>query len=358
MTISLMQQVDIQTSRMKSVLSQLLGRNVTSMNRIGGGRNSRVYRLICENSSQYVAKLYFRQKSSQRDRLEAEFSSLQFLWENGVRCIPQPIAADRNQGYAIFEYVEGKKIPSEEVTNSDIDYAVQFLARLKKLKNRKASRYLPPASEACFSVQAIVNNIEQRLSRLLALGDSESQYHALREFLINDFMPSFDEITKWCKSSLNKSEICFASDLRYEERTLSPSDFGFHNALRCSDGQLMFLDFEHFGWDDPAKMVSDFLLHPAMELRKSLKERFVEGILNYFGDHDYLTKQIEIVYPLFGLKWCLIFLNEFLPEDLLRRSFASEDAIDEGNLQTEQLKKARYMLQKTRRNYERFPYHG
>lgn len=357
MTTSLMQQVDIQTSKMKSVLSQLLGRNVTLMNRIGGGRNSRVYRLICKNSSQYVAKLYFRQKLGQRDRLGVEFSSLQFLWENGERCIPQPIAADKNQGYAVFKYINGKKISSQEVTNSDIDYAVQFLARFKKLKNRKDSRFLPPASEACFSAQAIVNNIEQRLSRLLALRDSESQYHALREFLVNDFMPSFDEITKWCKSSLNKSGICFVSDLRYEERTLSPSDFGFHNALRCSDSQLVFLDFEHFGWDDPAKMISDFLLHPAMDLSESLKSRFVASILSQFEDNGDIAGRTGILYPLFGLKWCLIFLNEFLPEDLLRRSFASEDAIDERNLQTEQLKKARYMLQKLRTDYEPLPYH-
>jgi len=353
-----MQHVDIQTSKMKSVLSQLLGRNVTSMNRIGGGRNSRVYRLICENSSQYVAKLYFCQKFSQRDRSEVEFSSLQFLWENGVRYIPQPIAADRSHGYAIFEYVEGKKIPSEEVTDFDIDYAVQFLARLKKLKNRNGSRFLPPASEACFSVQAIVNNIEQRLNRLVALRDSEPQYHALREFLTNDFMPSFDKITKWCKSSLIQSGIPFVSELDYKERTLSPSDFGFHNALRCRDSQLVFLDFEYFGWDDPAKMISDFLLHPAMELSESLKWRFVANILSRFEDDKHLARRVEIVYPLFGLKWCLIFLNEFLPEDLLRRDFASEIAINKRNLQAQQLKKARYMLQKIRRDYEPFPYHG
>lgn len=358
MTTSLMQQVDIQTSRMKSVLSQLLGRNVILMNRIGGGRNSRVYRLICKNSSQYVAKLYFRQKLGQRDRLETEFSGLQFLWQNGERCIPQPIAADRNQGYAIFEYVEGKKIPSEEVTNSDIDYAVQFLAKLKELKSKKDSKHLLPASEACFSVQAIVNNIEQRLNRLLELQNYEAEYNELRKFLTVEFIPSFDKVTKWCKSGLHESGMCFASDLRHEERTLSPSDFGFHNALRCSDGQLMFLDFEHFGWDDPAKMISDFLLHPAMDISESLKSRFSASILSHFEDNGYLARRIGILYPLFGLKWCLIFLNEFLPEDLLRRSFASEDAIDVGNLQTEQLKKARYMLQKIRRNYERFPYHG
>ena len=45
-------------------------------------------------------------------------------------------------------------------------------------------------------------------------------------------------------------------------RVLSPSDFGFHNALRRPDGTIVFVDFEYFGWDDPAKMMADAMLHP------------------------------------------------------------------------------------------------
>lgn len=356
MNICSMQEVDTQTLEFKSVLSSLLDCNVTSIERIGGGRNSKVYRLTCGNSDQYVAKLYFRHSSDDRDRLEADFSGLQFLWKNGVKCIPRPIVADRNCGCAVYEYIEGKEISSPEVTNSDIDYAVQFLARLKGLKNRKGGSYLPLASEACFSVQAIVNNIELRLNRLSALPNSESQYNALREFLTNDFISSFDEVTRWCKSSLNQSRMSFGSDLGYEERTLSPSDFGFHNALRHGDGQIIFLDFEYFGWDDPAKMISDFLLHPAMELRQYLKHRFASSILTCFKDHRYLDKRLETVYPLFGLKWCLILLNEFVPEHLLRRGFAREADINKDDLQAEQLAKARRMLDRIKNEYQHFPY--
>ena len=351
-----MQKVDAQTSEIKSVFSRLLGRNVTSIERIGGGRNGQVYRLTCGSSGRYAAKLYFRHTLDDRDRLEVEFCSLQFLWENGVRCIPRPIAADRDRGCAVYEYIDGKKIASQEVSDSDIDYAVQFLARLKELKNRKGSRDLPLASEACLSVQAIMNNIELRLNRLSALRNGGAQYDALREFLTNDFMPSFDEITRWCKSSLNQSGMSFDTELSHEERTLSPSDFGFHNALRRSDGQIVFLDFEYFGWDDPAKMISDFLLHPAMELGEDLKRRFVSGILSRFKDHRYLDKRVEIVYPLFGLKWCMIFLNEFVPEHLLRRGFASSSDLNIGDLQAEQLSKAKRMLHRIRRDYEDFPY--
>ena len=99
-------------------------------------------------------------------------------------------------------------------------------------------------------------------------------------------------------------------------RTLSPSDFGFHNALKRPDGQIVFLDFEHFGWDDPAKMIADFLLHPHpdMAIGKSLKRRFIRRMLQCFEDQADLLQRVEIVYPLFGLKWCMIILNPFSPQ--------------------------------------------
>lgn len=344
------------TSNLKLIFSRLLGCCVTCLEMIGEGRNSKVYKLTCENSTHYTAKLYFLHSLDERSRLAVEYSSQKFLWENGVKCIPRPIAEDRNGGYAVYEYIDGNIISSKEVTNSDIDIAVEFLATLKELTTREGSYSLPSASEACFSVQAIVNNIEQRLSKLRTLSKGEGKHKGLDEFLNNELIPSFNEVIRWCKSSLKRSGMSFISVLSHEERTLSPSDFGFHNTLRKSNGQIVFLDFEHFGWDDPAKMISDFLLHPAMKLPESLKHRFVINILSCFNDRGNLTKRFEIVYPLFGIKWCMILLNEFLPEHLLRRRFAGGSDLNEIDLQAKQLSKAKRMLQKIRKDYERFPY--
>ena len=76
----------------------------------------------------------------------------------------------------------------------------------------------------------------------------------------------------------------FDTVLPQEQRSLVPSDFGFHNALRRPDGTLAFFDFEYFGWDDPVKLTADVLLH--------------------------------------GLRWALIVLNEFLPDCWRRRVMA------------------------------------
>lgn len=351
-----MQEVDMPILETRAIVSKLLGHEVVSVERIGEGRNSRVYRLTCIDSYEYAAKFYFRHGADSRDRLGVEFSSLQFLWENGVRCIPRSIASDRDSGCAVYEYIQGKKISSQEVTHSDIDFAVQFLARLKELKDRKGSSHLAIASDACFSIQAIIDNIEQRSSKLSSILDSGSQYNALHAFLTQDFAPTFSEITEWCRSSLDRAGITFASVLGYAEKTLSPSDFGFHNALRRNNGEIVFLDFEYFGWDDPAKMVADVLLHPGMNLSIGLKQRFANDVLCRFEEYPHLAERIRIVYPLFGLKWCLILLNEFLPEQLLRRQFAGTSNHRQSDMQMKQLAKAKQMLQTIKEEYERFPY--
>lgn len=336
--------------------SRLLNRQVTALDWIGGGGNSRVYKLTCAGAGPFAGKIYFGQRRHNRSRLEVEFSALQFLWRHGVRCIPQAVAANPATGGAVYEYVEGRKIPSGEVTSADIDSAVEFLGSLKQQSAHDDAHQLPEAAEACFSAKAIVANIKQRLERLSGVPPDGPHSPALHQFLLNDFAPFLGDLTRWCQAQLAAQPVQFDADVPQAERTLSPSDFGFHNTLRRPDGRLVFLDFEYFGWDDPAKMVSDFVLHPGMDLAENLKHRFVSGLYRSFADHNNLAKRVESVYPLFGLKWCLIILNEFVTEDLRRRDFASGSKLDKAEAQARQLEKARRMLARIRSEYDAFPY--
>lgn len=353
-------ETDTQGVRIQDVVSELLGQQVVETERLPGGRNSRIYKLTSPTGGPYVAKLYHRKEGGQRDRLEAEFSGLQFLWKNGVRCVPQPIAADRDHGCAVYGYIEGHEIPTQDVTTGDIDYAVEFLATLDSMKDKDGSRELSEAAEACFSVQAIVDNLQFRLDVLNGLTQGLNNQGAtcddLRKFLASEFIPAFQQIKDWSAEMHSRSGAPVDLDLPVSERTLSPSDFGFHNAVRCDDGQIFFVDFEYFGWDDPAKMVSDFLLHPAMELGEDLKLRFAAGMLDHREAGMRLRKRVEVVYPLFALKWCLIFLNEFTPSGLERRRFAAESELNEAEIQAIQLNKSRSLLCKIKAEYERFPY--
>jgi hypothetical protein len=330
---------------LRIVAEGLLGGSPCRLAGVDGGRNSRVYRLTAP-SGVYAFKTYFRHASDSRARMETEFEGLTFLWKNGERDIPRPIASAREQGCAIYEWIEGPRIPSSEVTEADIRSTTAFLVRLAALKSLPGAEALQPASEACFSARALADCLRGRLEPLLARSD----HRELSGFLKKDLKPAIESI---CASSRERLGTIFDADLPLAHRTLSPSDFGFHNALRRPDGTIVFLDFEYFGWDDPVKMICDFLLHPGMAVSSAHKRLFARSMLREFSE---AAARIHALYPLFGLKWCLILLNEFLPQHLLRRRFAG---LSEGELeirQSQQLAKARAMLSLVLTNDYRFPY--
>jgi hypothetical protein len=318
-------------------LSALLECDVQDLQQLHGGRNSKVYRMVCPHpEGPFVVKRYYREASDSRDRLKVEFTSLNFLWDNGIRTIPRPVLSNPEKNYAVYQYIEGEHIAADSVTDSDITQAADFLALLKKLAQAEGSRALPDASEACFAVTDIFRNLQLRLCRLQEIDDPE-----LRDFLNEDLLPVHRRIVGGAQAA-DSQALDFP--ITREERTLSPSDFGFHNALKDQNGTIHFLDFEYFGWDDPAKTVCDFVLHPAMNLAKDLRKVFFRKMLPVYHMSCRLEERLRIVYPLYVLKWCTILLNEFLPERLARRKFSFQNGVDERALKHEQLEKARRML--------------
>src|SRR5207248_1561644 len=129
----------------------------------------------------------------------------------------------------------------------------------KQIAKSGAARHFPPASEACFSIEAIFKNLDARFA---AFKHAATDEPSLDRFLQEVLVPDRKAADQWCREFCLEQGIDPAAEISLEARTLSPSDFGFHNALRRPNGQLAFLDLEYFGWDDPAKTICDFLLHP------------------------------------------------------------------------------------------------
>jgi len=130
------------------------------------------------------------------------------------------------------------------------------------------------------------------------------------------------------------------------DRTLSPSDFGLHNALRTAAG-LVFLDFEYFGWDDPVKLVADVVWHPGMGLDSDARQKFFAGAADVYRVDAGFLSRFERDAPLYGLRWALIVLGEFLPAVRERRRAAG--ATDDGPALLErQLAKATALVDRVR----------
>lgn len=333
----------------KRAAAGLLSAPLNSLKEVGGGRNSRVYRLDVEDQEPYALKVYFRDVSETRARMKTEFGSLQFLWEQGVRSIPKPVVASQEHGFAVYSWIEGERITVPEIRPHCIHAASDFLCQLAELRHRPETEHLPPASEACFSGSAILDNLERRLRPLRACSGSPE----LQSFLVSRLEPSLKRMSDWSRRQIPE---VFEQELDLTKRTLSPSDFGFHNALQNRSGQIFFVDFEYFGWDDPAKTICDFLLHPAMPMAPSLRRQFAQSLVSGLHWSIGLRERVQAYYPLFGIKWCVILLNEFLPDQLLRRRFATGHYRDEPTRQMEQLAKAESMLDRTLSEYEHLPY--
>jgi hypothetical protein len=334
------------------LLAGLLGEPVLSLARVGRGRNSRVYRVRCR-SGDYAAKFYFQKRADGRDRLQTEYGALGFLWELGVRCIARPLLADAERQVGVYSFVEGEPVELPTVCASDLDQVVTFARELKRVAAHQSSARIGPAAEAYFSVNGVIANIEARLRRLEALDTAARVHDAMRAFLRQQFVPGFSTLRGRAQSIYRPD-----AELDAGHRTLSPSDLGFHNALRLGDGTLVFLDLEYFGWDDPVKLLSDLLLHPMMGLSREQRTRLAQGLDAVFCGDPGWKRRLEALYPLFGLKWCMIMLNEFLPSHIARNRFTERDSAEIEAVQARQLGAAAAMLERITGEMDRFPYWG
>lgn len=330
------------TQLREPVCSRLVGESVHLDDPLNGGRNNLVYHFTLQDGRERIAKFYFHAADDPRDRLKSEYESLSMLWDVGLRQIPQPLLVDPAHHCAIYTYIEGEDASLNPITPQRIDQAVDFVGLLHEARNHPRAAELGVASEACFSVKALVRNVRQRLESLQRMADSTAEVCAARSLVNEHLVPALAHFEEKSRILCANCGQAYDKELPYQRRTLSPSDFGFHNARITPDGRLVFLDFEYFGWDDPAKLLADFLLHPAMSLSPPLKRHFLAAALRMLGNDGFLRDRLAVVYPLYALKWCTILLNEFLPSHRARRDFAG--SARPVCLQT-QLNRAEAMLQ-------------
>ena len=66
-------------------------------------------------------------------------------------------------------------------------------------------------------------------------------------------------------------------------------------------------------WDDPVKMVSDFLWHPGQTVASELKSYFKKRMSQCFSADATYRARFQALFPLYGLIWVLIILNHFIP---------------------------------------------
>ena len=298
---------------------------------ISEGANNRVYKLETVNAK-YLMKTYFKDKEDKRNRLSAEFGFSDFLWSEDIHCIPRPVVQDRENNTALFDYIEGRKISPEDVDENRVSEALDFWVMINSRKSSPRAKRIPKASEAYFSINGHLNNVSNRLKKLNKMKIEHDVSYSAKLFVNDNLIPFWDSVKSEVATDSALEGVNINDILHHYDRCLSPSDFGFHNAILTGSGALKFFDFEYAGWDDPAKFVCDFFCQPEIPVSMKYFPAFSESVSAEYSDAGFHQFRMNLLLPVYQMKWCAILLNDFLSTGNRRREFSNTDISREKRL--------------------------
>jgi len=303
-----------------------------SLVQLAGGINNQVF--VCgEKDRRWVIKCYLPVKIGERDRMLAEIEFLRYAMRVAEMFVPKLIEADSATRCIVLEYLEGEKYetnapPSEE----DIKAAINFFSLLNADRVAAMQQVQTDAAEGFIKLSSHVENVRTRATTL------SSDHLPLRnkvkaDGLINQLRSAIDRVTNQTERLVSAGFI--NDSISNEERCLSPSDFGFHNAIRKHQ-QVKFFDFEFAGLDDPAKAAIDFVLQPDFPVNCCFTALFAA-----FSPKEVLRikKRCSVLGPVLRLKWVCI-IAAVLSPDRLARIVAARPLIDIERLIDERLVRA------------------
>lgn len=288
---------------------------------LAGGANNRVYRLA-QPGRECVLKCYFQNAGDRRDRFGAERAFYTWAWSQGVRRVPEPLGWSQEKGLGLFAFVPGRKLQPQEVERKRVGEAQEFLEQLNRQRACPAARALPVASEACFSVSEHLECVERRVLRLDEVRDREPIDLEALTFGQEQVRPAWSRMRARISREAAGTKMELAQRLSPEQRWLSPSDFGFHNAILHKDGALRFFDFEYAGWDDPAKLICDFFCQPELPVERRFWDGFLDWMARFGHGDGSLAPRARLLLPAYQIKWCCIMMNDFVRTEDARREFA------------------------------------
>ena len=334
---------EIENSEIIHLVNSIYDEPLNNVKKLEGRGNSRIYKLSFNKKNSILLKDYPDLSIDPRPRLITEVSALKLVED--LNKTPKVVAFDELQNIALYEWIKGENL--YKIEDHHITQALGFIESLQDL-NVKDSWGL--ASEACLSAKQLLTQINFRLDRLLKTKNKD-----LNDFLICTFKPLLSKV--WERSEKNWPSDNLKKDLPKSMQVFSPSDFGFHNAILKENGDLAFFDFEYFGRDDPVKLMADFIWHPGMKLKNLQKIDWLKGAISIFDSDPELVLRFKSAWPMYGLRWSLILLNEFVNEGWQKRVYANLNLkYQYENRLIDQLNKAKLICEQVQETNMQCPY--
>lgn len=290
-----------------------------TLERQGSGINSFVYLARGSDGRQKgILKLYGGvDHVDRRERMERELGFLRLAGRVCRDRVPSIIGSDTNSMSIMLEYISGSTYCSgTSPVSKDINEALRFMRDVNQDMSLCSSNIKYSARD---SSRSLTGHLSELQERLLRLGSEHlpKDLQLLSNSLIAALWKRYERISKAVLDMIQSGRV-----LDYVDRDcmwVSPSDFGFHNAIKTESGPV-FIDFEYSGWDDPCKTSSDFYLQPSSTF--SVESTFLMSALPTIKS-ERLLERFSVVSRIQLVKWnCIILglLDERRLEAMLRHS--------------------------------------
>lgn len=284
--------------------------------------NNRLFNLKRNSKKSWVLKHYRITKDDPRPRGQTEFDALNIMRSYGIQNVPEPIWLTPDQSIGFYEFMEGSKTDPENASKPIIDQTALFLHQLDQMSRSVSLETFSYGAHSRKSVRDYFTVIDERLGKILPDLKNLPLGGEAKTFLNDLYLPELNQIKIRAQSAFNRNGIPLDQPTDKSELMLCPSDFGFHNMLVHEDS-LHFLDFEYFGWDDPAKLMSDFMHSVAFKLDLNQRAQIVAQFGKERKNPISFFSRLSSVADLIGAEWILIILNVFNEDHLKRRLFAN-----------------------------------
>ena len=292
---------------------------VVDFSRISGGGNNRLFKAVTEKGNEFLVKEYF---PDDRKRLQREYGALKFLHNSGFNDVPTPYFADETQNYAIYSFEKGSTADPKSFTNTEVESTVEFLNKLQSIKPEKGvrNRFL----DALFTSHSLDEYADTVLFKFGKFEESlKSKAVHPKVVKLAESYPMEEIVRGTIRKLRNASSTKkLFKPIKDEDMRLSSVDFGPHNMIMRKVNKPCFIDFEYFGWDDPVKIVANFLLHEgSKDIPDVQKLHFLDEYRKQSHLPSRVIERVDIAIQLAALDWVSILLWGVAPDRVASKKF-------------------------------------
>jgi len=308
--------------------------------KLRGGVNNHVY-LCGSGENKYIVKGYQTYPPGTRDRMQSEVEFLRFADELAHEFVPQLIQVDWQRRCIVMEHISGENysegyLPAE----NELELAYEFARRLNS-DRKKAEKFITMnAADGYIRLTEHLENVLVRVGQL-RIDHLPINYQKPAKTLVENIRIKIEHIANQTTDQIRDGKLSDA--IEKKDLCISPSDFGFHNAIRIRSG-IKFIDFEFSGWDDPAKMIADFVLQPRVPIKL-----FPPGLIKIIHPDSAQTtlERCATLGPILRIKWLCIILSILNPTRLSQLLEIHKDIIVEKLIQQRLRQATNYLHERT-----------